>query len=484
MKALDIFTWFLLFCLGLYTLLAFLNLSYLPIAWIDETYFLDPAIQFLKTGTYGSKVWPQEGTEKFLFAHMPMISLVHILNLSLFPWEIFYVRLPFLLIFIIGMYFYYQLLHEGFGLENAWALFVVFLFVNDKSTGEAIRSVRTETIEIMWMAVIFWRMYTDKNSAVTIVCLSFLALTHPKSWAMVGILVLWILWEKRKKKSLFWLPLLFGLPILLFLAWGKFDILLLKAQLWAHAEEHGPATGGGNLVWNHFVIRFWPYYTVQPYVFLLYLLSLLFAVRAMLNFGSFKDRLLEICFVGTNLYWFLKLGPYPRYDTVLLFFSYAICGKHLHTYLKAWKVTKKQLLWLALLFPFVTFVYLSRHGASILQREERDLAKVLTWYDRYLGNKKEKKILLLNESSGHYYAITHPWVDFTCLFSLWKFRFEDYDEVYISSWSRIDQPGVRFVSEYKVPTVLEGESQKRPMTYAHTKLYQVVDAEAFRALDK
>lgn len=486
MKAQDILKYSLLFYFLLYGALALFNLDRIPVAWIDETYFLDPPIQFLKTGELCSKIWPQEGTEKFFFAHMPMISVVHILNLSIVPWEIFYVRLPFLIIFVVAVCFYYKWLKEGWKLDGLWCLIIVFFFINDKFTGEAQRSVRTEAIELMLMSIVFWRVSTSKNALWTIFFLSLMTLTHPKLWAVVAVLLLYICWEHRKVTTVSAFLAIFLLPILLFLAWGNFDVLLLKNQLLPHAAEHSSSASGiGHKLYGHFIERFWPSYKTQPYVIVIFAFSLFYSVRSIMKKWTLKDNLVEWCFLATNLYWFFVLGPFARYDPILLFFSYAICGKNSYVFVEGWMRSRKGLIAFLILFPVVSFVFLSRQGAAILQRSERDFSKVSLWYDRFFLGKRDKSILLVNDASCHYYAINHPNLEYSSVFSIHKFHFAQYDEVYIVSWEPIDVAGVQLVDEYLDPRpVLESESSKQQMTYHHLKLYRVQTGLAFERLAK
>jgi len=484
-KAQDILKYALLSYFVLYGALALFNLDRIPIAWIDEAYFLDPAIQFLKTGVYSSKIWPQEGTEKFFFAHFPVISLVHIVNLSLFPWEIFYVRLPFFFIFGIGIYFYYRWLRDGWKLSNVWCLIIVCLFINDKFTGEAQRSVRTEAIELMLMSIVFWRISTSKNGLWTVFFLSLMTLTHPKLWGMVVLLFVYVCWDYRKSKELVFFPLVFLLPVLLFLAWGNFDFILLKQQLLPHATEHSTSFGWWNKLYDHFIGRFWPHYKTQPYVPVIFVLSLFFSARSIIKNWLAKENLAEWCFLATNLYWFFVLGPFPRYDPILLFFSYAICGKNLHFFAERWMPSRWGVVCFLIMFPLFSFVFLSRQGAAILQRNERDLSKVLQWYDSFFSKKGDVKILLVDDSSCHYYAINHPNMEYASVFSLHKFHFDEYDEVYTVAWEPIDLAGVRLIGEYLAPhPALLNESSSQQMTYHRLKLYRVLANGAFEHLSK
>lgn len=471
--------WCLYACFILFAALTLIHLTNLPIAWNDETYFMDPAIQFIKTGTYGSRIWPQEGTETFFFAHMPMVPIVHILNLSVFPWEIFYVRLPFVLFFGVGMFFFYKFLREGFGLGEVWSLFFVFLFMYDKATGEALRSVRTESMEIVWMCIVFWRIYTKKHNVWTAFFLSLMVLTHPKLWAMVAILVPYICWADKSTQRRVGIVFVFSLPILAFLAWGHFDFYLIKAQLFTHAEEHNATFKiPGNIFYNHFIERFWPFYVAQPYVYLLYLGSLFVAIKALFKKEQDSLPVMEICFLITNLFWLVKLGPFERYNSVLLFFSYSLVAKHAHPYFRAHILTAKKVVLILCLFPIILFVFMSRHAAAYIQREERDLTQIFKWYDRHFSSKQGKKILFVNESSAHYYSLKHEGIDFSLVYSVKKFDIKDYDEVYGFFWQKIERPGLEFVDEYALPPVLGDASGKRHMTYNYTKLYKITTQEA------
>ena len=51
---------YLIFYFGL----VIFNLDLIPVAWLDETFGLDPAVNLVRTGSYTSKIWAHPGTEE------------------------------------------------------------------------------------------------------------------------------------------------------------------------------------------------------------------------------------------------------------------------------------------------------------------------------------------------------------------------------------------------------------------------------------
>ena len=81
-----------------YLMLGLINLDVIPIPWLDEAACLEPAVLWQRTGNYISKAWPTPGTEDIFLSYPPGIMMLHRLTLSILPCEVFWVRLPFLLI--------------------------------------------------------------------------------------------------------------------------------------------------------------------------------------------------------------------------------------------------------------------------------------------------------------------------------------------------------------------------------------------------
>ena len=472
--------WGLCFYFVAYILLTFVNLSYIPVAWIDETYFFDPAIQFLKTGKLVSNVWHTDGTEKFVFSYLPFMFGVEIINLSVFPWEMFYVRLPFVMFFFAGMYFLFRLMKDVLKMETVLSLIILFLFINDKGTSEGLRSVRVEVFELFFISFLLWRILTDKNDMLSSFFLSFLFLCHPKSWALVAVLGLFIFFRSSRLIQKIYIGLAFLLPVILYLAWGNFDFKELYSQLILHAGEHDVESMNSGIFYNHFIARFWPFYKLQPYVPVMFYLSLFISAYTIYKKRNFKNCLIEICFLISNIYWFINLGAFTRYNSTILIFSYLIVGMWVQSYIPYLKKHSKTLIFSCIFVPAICFPFLSRHAAAIMQREERDIKPLLSWYETQLKG-KISPALLIGESSLHYFSLDKKRVEYGTFYSMKKFRFSDYKEVYVCSVVPILHTGVKVLAIYKPHQVkLIKESGSAPVTYYGTTLYKLETEEAFQ----
>ncbi len=89
--------------------LVLINLDRIPVAWLDETFGLDPAINLVREGSYTSKIWAHPGTEVKFLAYLPFIQLYNAFFLSFLPDEIFWVRLPYVLAFAIALVFVWRI---------------------------------------------------------------------------------------------------------------------------------------------------------------------------------------------------------------------------------------------------------------------------------------------------------------------------------------------------------------------------------------
>jgi hypothetical protein len=136
---------------------------------------------------------------------------------------------------------------------------------------------------------------------------------------------------------------------------------------------------------------------------------------------------------------------------------------------------------LLVLAPIVCFPFISRHGASLLQRNARDINGIISWYDSLFASKSGKKVLLLEECAAHYYAINHEGFDFGFLYT--KHEFEEYDEVFVCTLDRIIHPEIKKIGEYKVETFnLKKESGLKAFTYNEMIVFQVMTKNAYKYL--
>lgn len=477
---------YLIFYFGL----VIFNLDLIPVAWLDETFGLDPAINLVRAGSYTSKIWAHPGTEEVFLAYMPFIQLFNSFFLLFLPAEIFWVRLPYILAFAVALVYLWKIYRKQQGLSLLGTILLVVLFMNDKGIYESLRSFRSEVLELMLMAPALYFFNQNKKPVWVAFLLSMVFLTHPSLWVFVGILMLYIFFRGDVKAKIS-TSIVFAVPILAFLVYANFDLATLKSQLIDHGGEH---MAKGNLFVDHFVTRYWPFYKLQPWVLLLNLFITGYCIYIIYKEKSIKNRPLEVAFLLTSAYWLFILAPLYRYNTpnILLMFvllpqPVLLLKQRFYDGLEAKAKFRLIAVGGILLFPLVALVefpFLSRNTAAIVQREERDPEKAIAWLDRHFDTRK--KILLVENSIAHYYSLQHENVDFALVYSVYKYNFADYDEVYLVSVNGYDGKGVELIDEYKPEQgTLFGRSLGSDIvTYHGLKIYKVHSEQEMRALQK
>ncbi|NBP05817.1 MAG: hypothetical protein EBV15_06315 [Bacteroidetes bacterium] len=413
-----------------YLVVGLINLDVIPIPWLDEAACLEPAVLWKRTGSYISKAWPTPGTEDIFLSYPPGIMMLHRLTLGIFPCEVFWVRLPFLLLHVGAIWLLFRVFIRNQQIDSRWAALLCLYFLFDKAVFEISRSVRGEVIEVAllvaWMAV-YTRVKPMRKGLQTLIlgllCGAML-LTHLKLWPVVAVLSVWYVWQE------FTVPKLIGyaagllvLP-LCFLIFIDFRIAELYAQLFQHSMEH---TAGGGLhirIYNYFIGRFYPVYKEQPW------LPLLHGWVTWLAWKQFrlqpKNALPAAVWLIAGLVWLLFLGPYYRYFLPMYVVGLWVVASHIADKCPAFPNLKKWYWWPVIgmmLFPFV-----SRHALGIIQRPERDPKSCVAFLETQMP--VSGRVLLYGNEIGLYYAAKHSNVDFTHVTSPDHFGFGEYDSIY------------------------------------------------------
>lgn len=474
----------------LFVLFSLLTLHLLPLPWIDSVGYLDPAWNFINNGHFASDLWPHQGTDRIFLAHLPALQWVNMLSFLLFPdhW-VWAIRLLPLLLFYGGLYFFYRLMRlEQF---QPWVLALVLaFFIIDKAVFEMMRSMRMENMELFLLAgILYWTAKGVKKEWTALFC-GLLVVTHPKAWmlALIGLIYLLVIDGKNSKRLLY--LLLSGLPALMYLASAGFDLQEIYQQLIVHGRDHTIDTVPGNRVFKHFIGRFlyfdqgsrtfsW-YYENQFYVPFLNLLALYFAFRSLIRKFDFRSQLPEIMFIANQLYWFAVLGPFHKYNMVLLLLMYFIIGKQLNGMKFRIAMPPKRAYLTLLMLLFFAFPVYSRFGGALLQWNERSPAAFNAWLHEQIKPSKDERILIIEPCTAWYYAIQHQQVDFQMKFWLFNNQFKNYDRVYYLHQHPIE--GYEALSTYEPPSLMPSfRLQLGGMTHFGLKLYQV-DEKMFDAL--
>lgn len=408
----------------LYLLLGLINLAYIPIPWLDEAACLEPAVQWHKTGQYISKAWPTAGTEQIFLSYPPVIVFLHILNLYIVPLEVFWVRLPFLLLHVGSLFLFYSLLRKKMNMPALLSLLIGCLFMFDKAVFEISRSVRSEVIEMFLIALYLTLFYGKRPAFLCGLLLGAMLLTHLKLWPLVAVFGIWGLWfgfSAEKKWS--FLAGIVALP-LLFLIFIDFQLVELYRQMFTHSAVHAAQGNVFQKIADFFVGRFFPVYKEHVWVPFLHALMFFAAVKTAIERKG-KD-MLSIAFLFSSLVWIFALGPYYRYWPPLFLIGLIILVQWLSKINWNFSVMYKWYFvpfWMVLLFPF-----LSRHFLGFVQRPERDPKAMEAFVNQYIPARE--KSLFFGADIGIYVSGKKQNLDFTHVTSPDHFEFEDYKYIY------------------------------------------------------
>jgi hypothetical protein len=425
------------FLLGYFVLL-WINLHHLPIPWIDEVGYLDPAWNAWKNGTFASNLWPHQGADTQFMAHLPVLQWAHYLTFTLLPHSIWFTRLPLSILFLLGSLIWLKWLKfngvSGFVLF-LWAL----LFLCDRSVFEAARSMRMEVLELAFTGLAFWSIWKRRFGLLGL-SIGLLAFTHPKVWAIglvLGVFGFWVGSGSNRIRLL----VAASLPLIGYLVQINGDVVGWYDQLVSHGSDHTIASIPGNRVWQHFVGRyqlyqpvsktFTQYYHVQCYVPVTQWLALIVAIKQLVQYGRarFEPKLplLALVYVINQVYWFAVVGPFQKYNMVVLAMGYSLFLMEASK-LPVWEGVKaKWRLAILVLIPVIVAPVAMRHAGALVQWDARDTRQFNQWlFDRVDPN---EKTLIVECASAWYESRHRPNVDFQFQFFLFNNRFSDYDRV-------------------------------------------------------
>lgn len=470
--------------------LVLFNLDLIPVAWLDETFGLDPSYNLAREGSYTSKIWAHPGTENVFLAYLPFLQVYLGAWLTVLPAEIFWVRLTYVLAFAIGLIYLWKIYRNYFEFGLLSSILLTAFFMNDHGIYESLRSFRSEVLEIMLMAPTVYFFMLRKRAVWVAFLLSMVFLTHPSLWVWVGILMLYLFFNSDIKNKLF-ITLIFFIPLLAFMVYANFDFATLKSQLIDHGGEH---MAKGNLFIDHFWTRYMPYYKYQPWLPLLNIFILGYCIYKIIRENGIKNCALELAFLLTSIYWMFVLAPEHRYNSPNILLMYILLPKALLVLKeKYYNVLEPKLkaryltIGFILLIPFSVLAelpFITRNIAAIAQREERDPYKAIEWLDRHFD--PTKKILLVENSIAHYYSLQHKNIDFALVYSVYKYNFNEYDEIYSITVEGQPTEGAVLVDEYTPErgTLFGRDISQGVVTYYGLKIFKIETPEQLKGLQR
>lgn len=478
--------------LSIVFVLNLIHLNKVPIAWIDEIMLLDPAWNLIDKGIFAAPMWPHEGAESVFLAYLPLTSYIHLIDLSIFPAEIFYTRLPWLIAYIVLCYFLYKYIAARYLLLPNAILMILCLFVCDEAINHSLRNGRVEMPSMAIITILFYLNIRSIRPSVQAILISLLLISHPGLYPIALVFTLNLLTKKASiiKRIQYILSILIFPFIYLYLA--NFDFNAIYQQLILHGREHDESAVQGNLFTHHFFDRFWPVYKYQPWMLVFHLAAYVYCIYSIILRWNPRVQLLEWAFLLTSVFWFFNLAPFNRYTSVLSLLMFMMLPGFLQRTLSLFGFLRinMQIIrsWqIALYVVFITIAaapFFIRHFTVAQQWEARNEYKVYDWLNKEIAPHTDEKILIIDEAIGFYYAMQHENIDFTLPYTVSKYSTKNYDRVYYLSFREAPKLSEK-QNEYLVNDDLKFKfSNQKIFTYNHLTLYRVHDDDALLELKR
>ncbi len=466
--------------LALYLLPVLVVFARIPVAWLDETMNLDPAVQWHLHGTFTSKIWPNQGTDQVFLAYLPLVELFHMANLAWLPKTLGWIRLPFLLVFAAGLFAWLRWMQDA-KLKQGWMLLLAGLLVCDRAVFEILRSGRSETLELAILASAFWAV-SGKRYLLTAGLLGLLWISHPKLWALTAVFSLFVLSKSAGWKKRVGAVGLMAAPAIAWMCWLGFPLHELTTQLLGQSEGH--AAGGSLLqrIWQHNWDRFFPYYAGQPWVPILHLVTWWPAWKLLRRSRWSFVALPGLLWMVQEVFWMCILAPHYRYLPPHQLLMYTVWAVWISQ--QQWQMQPRLRYAALAALPLLLFPWASRIAFAALQWEARNPQAAINWLYRHLP--VQGKTLLIGHSIGHY----HCWqrqdtlLDFALEIYPQKFSYGNYDAVYYLGTGLPASLGyIRPMASYTLPPArLTPELDNKSSTYRGLKLYRLPDEKSMEAL--
>ncbi len=481
----------LIFCV--YALVVLINLNKIPVAWVDEIMIIDPAWNWMNEGKFIGKVWPHEGSEIIFLAYLPLSSFIHIIELSIFPHELFYTRILWFIFLIITCIYLFKYIDKRYQSLPAGILFLLTLFIFDEGISNAMRSGRVEMPILALLASLFYLALTRKHPIIQSILIALLLISHPGIYPIALIFIIELLTRKSTPiNRAIYLLVILSLPIF-YLSLSNFNIESLYNQLILHGQEHDGHDQTNNWLYQHFIQRFLPTYQFQFYILILNLIVHVSCVYTLIVKKNYRLHLVEISFLATSIFWFFSLAPFYRYSSILLLLMFmhlpelykrvlSLAG-FLRISFRAAKIWQ-----LVFMFSFIGLVstpFIVRNTAAIKQYEVRDEYRVYDWLDSQIKIQNNQKILIIDEPIAFFYSMNRPHVHYTLPYAIHKFSFSDFDKVYYLTHRKnpIPQKLIGIYLENKANTFNLFNTQKI-ITYQGMHLYEIQSEEEMQSLKR
>lgn len=461
--------------LTLYWAVSFLSMGRMPIAWLDETMFVDVSWNLAQTGILKSDQWGQPGTETHFYAYLPAGFWYQAPWLTMLGLSPFSSRFPF---FMAGLsccclLLFFLKKRHGWG---ASLLLALFLF-SEKSIMECLRNGRFEGLELLLYGLAWIVGYHGNRPRVTALCCGLMVLVHPVCWPVALVLGCQAFYASQGLKKI-GTALLAILPTLYWLAFTGFCLTDFTDQFLSHGSDHSAFTAEGNLFYNHFIARFFPFGETQLLTLLMHLFAWVILMVQLKNTGLRKLPVSAWVFGITSLYYMLMAGPFPRYNPVLVMSIFWLVVDHLPMLLSR---LRTWMIFAACILQLIPFSF--RAWALSASWEIRNPESAMQHWQELIPLSKGKT-LLIEGSLGYYIAKNSTRFEFTNRYALQKHPFERYDEVIWLSPVKADTSAacVFLGSDMSWSETNAHPYFKPSFTYRNSYIYQIKTKQAYAQL--
>jgi len=459
-----------------YGFLGCLHLQSLPIAWTDEVMNLDPALQWHKHGIYKGFLWPNQGSDHLFLSYPPLIQVFHIGTMYLLPFDIFWMRLPFLILHLTTIWMVYRIAFF-YSKNNLLALLLSALFMFDKVVFEISRSMRVEVLEMFLIASFFYFKTIKPNIIIRALCIGLLITAHLKMWPIALVMFIFN-WKDaisiREKITVLFLS---AFPLLIFCFAIQFQFEALYTQMFVQASKH-QAVGS---IWDRLTAgilqRFWPVYLEQIWVIPIAFYMLWRALKQVLN-G--QNSVASWCYVIGFLFTTLFMAGHYRYWPPLY-----LCGiillsadQNIHQYTKNPMIQKYGVALILIFLPG----FVLRHYVAELQQKERNPAIAIQWLETSIS--KEDKTLILGDALA-FYTTKNPNWDYGMEIYPQNLHPEKYKKMYYLSRDTFlnQKPFSSYPVKHIKPLGIINRFV-RGETYAGLHLYEITNLSQYHLLTK
>jgi hypothetical protein len=446
----------------LWAVFTLLNLTRIPIAWVDEVMDLDPAFRWVNGLGYNSYLWYYEGTEKVFAANLPLRNLPFALSVYWAGADIFWIRLPSFL-FALGFALFAFLLFRQFLTNDAWAVLCLLFLLFDKGFYESLRAVRSEMLQVFLLAWALFLAYKNAFRWGYFLLCGLLFWIHPSLWSMAAVLSLYGLLQLKSNIQRYW-----GIGWLLLpsiIVFSLMDYSAFYSQLFDAGKDHSSFDFSlWELIKGHFYTRFSAYFPSQIWQWLVLLFAHFIALRSLVK-NKGKD-LVAWLFLSTSLYWFAVLAPHYRYNPPFLFLGFLLLIQWMNS--QAFFRSNKSLiggysLLSVHVLPVCAILFL-----GLTQRQARDPYAVQQWMQTRLPHKE--KFLLTGEVIGAY-ALMNKFGNTKGTYCVpiypQKFPLDSFTSYYVFTSENLFSPtghAIEPLQTYKVP-----ENPYPWIRYVHAK---------------